>query len=66
VEDNEPALRISRGLGYEPNGTMLHDRGGAPVRALEFVLTRSNWEPRRRRDIRIAGLEPCLSMLGLP
>ena len=31
----------------------------------EFRLERADWEPRRRDDITIEGLEPCLELFGL-
>ena len=32
---------------------------------INFVLTREMWEARRRNDIVIEGLEPCLELFGL-
>jgi RimJ/RimL family protein N-acetyltransferase len=64
-EDNPASLGVTRALGYEENGTLLRAREGEPARALEYVMTRSRWESRRRDDITIDGLEPCLAFLGI-
>jgi RimJ/RimL family protein N-acetyltransferase len=64
-EDNPASLGVTRSLGYQPNGSALNAREGAPVRMLEFVLTRERWMERRRDDIAITGLGPCLPLLGL-
>jgi hypothetical protein len=34
------------------------------VRHLRFRLEREEWARRRRDDIELAGLEPCLPLLG--
>jgi RimJ/RimL family protein N-acetyltransferase len=64
-EDNPASLGVTRALGYEPNGTNLHEREGASVRALEFVLTRTNWESHGRDDIDVVGLAECRPLLGV-
>ena len=63
-EDNPASLGVTRALGYEPNGAHLHEREGASVRVLAFVLTRTKWEAQRRADIEIVGLADCLPLLG--
>jgi RimJ/RimL family protein N-acetyltransferase len=63
--DNERSLRVTAALGYEPNGDAVHPRDGAPDRCLEFKLERDAWEARRRDDISITGLEPCLDLFGI-
>jgi RimJ/RimL family protein N-acetyltransferase len=62
--DNPASLGVTRALGYEQNGTHLHEREGASVRVLEFVLTRTKWEAHGRDDIQIVGLPDCRSLLG--
>jgi RimJ/RimL family protein N-acetyltransferase len=64
-EDNLPSLGVTRSLGYRENGEMLHDREGTRARELRFVLDRADWQARRRDDIEIIGLEPCLALFGL-
>jgi RimJ/RimL family protein N-acetyltransferase len=63
--DNERSLGVTRALGYEPNGWAIELRRDQPDRMLNFVLTREVWKQRRRDDIVIDGLEPCLPLFGL-
>lgn len=64
-EDNAASLGVTRSLGYQPNGSGVDAREGAPVRHLRFLLTREEWQRRRRDDIAIEHLDPCLPLLGL-
>jgi RimJ/RimL family protein N-acetyltransferase len=61
--DNAPSLGVSRSLGYVENGDGMELRRGEPDRLVGLLLTREVWEPRRRDDIEIVNLEPCLEML---
>jgi hypothetical protein len=63
--DNEASNRVSRGLGYEPNGTDWDTRRGKPARIQHWRLTRDAWERVRRDDIELAGVEECLPVLGI-
>ncbi|MGH9185858.1 MAG: GNAT family N-acetyltransferase [Acidimicrobiales bacterium] len=63
--DNEASLAVTRALGYGPNGGRIDVRRGAPTRMLSFELDRAAWETRRRDDIHLEGLEPCLPLLGV-
>jgi RimJ/RimL family protein N-acetyltransferase len=63
-EDNPASAAVSRANGYEPNGSVLIAREGAPARNLKWILTRDRWEARRRDDIDIAGLDACRTLLG--
>lgn len=63
--DNEASNRVSRGLGYEPNGTDWDTRRGEPARIQQWRLTRDAWERVRRDDIELAGVEECLPVLGI-
>jgi RimJ/RimL family protein N-acetyltransferase len=63
--DNPASLAVSRALGYVENGYQVDVRRGRPARRINLLLTRERWEPRRRDDIRIEGLEPCLALFGL-
>lgn len=63
--DNPASLGVTRSLGYEANGWQVDDREGKPARHLNFLLQLSTWEHRRRDDIELAGLEPCLPLLGV-
>lgn len=62
--DNGPSLGVTRSLGYRPNGEHVQLRRDAYDVQLDFVLTRDDWSARRRDDITIEGLEPCLELLG--
>ena len=64
-EDNAASLGVTRALGYEPNGDAVEMRRDRAARQLRFVLPRHRWERRRRDDIAIDGLEPCLPLFGL-
>ena len=59
-EENGASLGVSRSLGYRPNGTTLRLRGDETAVQVNMVLYRADWEARRREDIEILGLEPCL------
>jgi RimJ/RimL family protein N-acetyltransferase len=63
--DNAASQGVTKSLGYEPNGWDTMIRRGVPDRMLHFVLTRERWLERRRDDIRIEGLEPCLELFGV-
>jgi RimJ/RimL family protein N-acetyltransferase len=63
--DNHASIAVSRALGYEDDGFEVHVRKGEAVRQIRFRMERAAWEQRRRDDIDISGLEPCLPLLGL-
>ena len=65
IEGNEPSIRVTTGLGYRPNGEAVHVDGDERRRELKFLLDRADWEARRRDDIELLGLEPCLPLFGL-
>jgi RimJ/RimL family protein N-acetyltransferase len=58
--DNERSMRVSRSFGYEENGVTIEPRRGRPDRMINLRLERERWEPQRRDDITIEGLEPAL------
>lgn len=62
--DNGPSLGVSRKLGYRENGDRWRLRGGTRDREVLLALTRADWEKRRRDDIELVGLEPCLPFFG--
>jgi RimJ/RimL family protein N-acetyltransferase len=64
-EDNLASIAVSRALGYRENGDEFKLRRGVRSRSIRFVLDRQAWLERRRHDIEIHGLEPCLPMFGL-
>jgi RimJ/RimL family protein N-acetyltransferase len=63
--DNGPSLGVSRALGYEENGEDIVVRRDVADRQLRLKLPRAKWEPQRREDIEIIGLEPCREMFGV-
>jgi RimJ/RimL family protein N-acetyltransferase len=64
-EDNAASCGVSRAVGYERDGTTWAVRRGEAAPMARFVLTREAWLPRRRCDVTIHGLDPCLPFLGL-
>jgi len=62
--DNPASRSVSLRIGYEPDGEQLIGRRGLPTVHQNFRLTREAWEARRRDDIALHGLEPCLALLG--
>ena len=57
---------MSRALGYQPNGARYQVSREKPAQMLDLVLDRADWLPRGPAATTITGLEPCLSMFGLP
>jgi RimJ/RimL family protein N-acetyltransferase len=64
-DDNVSSIGVSRALGYDDNGDEVFVVGGEAQREVRFVMSRAQWEQRRRDDIVIEGLAPCLAFLGL-
>ena len=62
--DNPASAAVSRHHGYEANGEEVLEREGAPARLQRWVLTRERWEPQRRDDIRVEGLDACVPLLS--
>ena len=63
--DNHASLGVSRKVGYERCDTRTVLRRGEAAPSIELRMTRETWEARRRDDISIENLEPCLAMFGL-
>ncbi len=63
--DNAASLGVTRALGYEPQGTKRLVSRGVARDQLTFRLPRATWEARRRDDIAIEGLAPCLALFGV-
>jgi RimJ/RimL family protein N-acetyltransferase len=64
--DNGASLGVSRALGYRENGDDYRMRRDAPDPLVRLVLTREEWEPTRRDDIEIVGLDACRDLLIAP
>ena len=63
--DNAPSLGVTRGLGYEPDGTHRVVRRGEPAELLRFRMPRAHWETIRRADITVHGADAVPPFLGL-
>lgn len=63
-EDTPTSMAVSHKLGYADDGTATHAVRGRRRIARRLLLTRAVWEERRSVDVAIAGLEPCLPLLG--
>lgn len=61
--DNPSSMGVSKALGYVENGEEVRMRRDTPDRLIHLLLTRERWEPQRRDDIEIVGLDGCRDML---
>jgi RimJ/RimL family protein N-acetyltransferase len=61
--DNASSLGVSRSLGYVENGVEFALRRDVVDKQINLLLTREEWEPTRRDDIEIVGLDGCRDML---
>lgn len=64
LEGNHASDRISVALGYRLEGVGTAAPRGIPREIRKFRLDRAAWSSRRRSDVRIEGLAPCLTLLG--
>jgi RimJ/RimL family protein N-acetyltransferase len=65
LDGNPPSRRVTEKCGYRPDGEAVKVVEGERRTVQRYALHRSEWDARRRDDIVIEGLEPCLSVLGL-
>lgn len=63
--DNPSSLGVSRKLNYREDGVERRAVRGAAATAQRLRLDRTGWEPRRRDDIDIVGLDGCRTMFGI-
>ena len=66
--DNVASLRVSKALGYRPNGALRHarERVGADE-MIHLRLDRADWlASRLATDVTITGFDPCRPLFGLP
>ncbi|MFC4912498.1 GNAT family N-acetyltransferase [Actinomadura gamaensis] len=61
---NEASLRVSRKLGYRPDGVERHIVRGERVEGRRMRLHRADWVPPV--PVEFDGLAPCLPLFGLP
>jgi RimJ/RimL family protein N-acetyltransferase len=64
-DDNRASLGVTRSLGYVENGDEITLQRDKRARQIRFKMDRTDWEPRRRDDVTIEGLEPCLQLFGI-
>jgi GNAT superfamily N-acetyltransferase len=63
--DNHASNRVSRALGYQPNGVDWSTRRGDAAEINRWRLTRDTWSTGRRDDIELVGVAECLPVLGI-
>lgn len=61
---NASSLRVTEKLGYRPNGDQVLVVDGERRVEHRFVLDRATWEPTRRDDIDLVGIDACRPLLG--
>lgn len=57
--DNLASNRVSRRLGYRPDGSDWATRRGEPAVLNRWRLTRESWASNRRSDLQLIGVEEC-------
>lgn len=66
LDDNEPSERVSRRLGYRPDGIEHQVANGRRLVSRRWRLGREDWEAHRRHDVAVEGLDDdVLALLGL-
>lgn len=67
LSENSASLGVSRSLGYQPNGEVIHDHNGTPARMMRFRLPREVWDEHIRAawPTQIEGLEAAKVLFGL-
>ena len=63
--DNEASLAVSRKLGYRDDGIEHHAVRGKDATLQRLRLGRADWQARRSVEVRVNGLDACLSMFGV-
>lgn len=63
--DNEPSRRVSEAMGYERVGERWLLRRDVRDLEIQVRLRRDVWRERRRDDIELVALEPCLELFGV-
>jgi RimJ/RimL family protein N-acetyltransferase len=64
-QDNHSSQRVSRKLGYEPDGISRNARGGEVVVSDRLRLTRQKWQSQPQTDAIVVGFANCGPMFGL-
>lgn len=66
-EDNEASIRVSRRLGYSPDGHVVAERRGVPERQVRLVLDVADWAASGARsvEVEVSGVDDAvLGQLG--
>lgn len=63
--DNHASLRVSRKLGYEPDGISVDARGDEALVSDRLRLTRQRWAAQDRPAAQVEGLAACRAMFGV-
>ena len=63
--DNAASLGVTRSLPYVQTGWSRQSRRGVLDTMLEFTMTRDQWEPMRRSDIQLVGVDAVVDQLAL-
>ncbi|RRS01811.1 GNAT family N-acetyltransferase [Glycomyces terrestris] len=65
-DGNDPSERVSRRLGYRPDGEEFHEVQGKRRHLHRWRLSRDDWDANRTHDVAVEGLDgEVLAMLGL-
>jgi RimJ/RimL family protein N-acetyltransferase len=63
--DNAASLGVTRALGYQPDGIRRQVVRDQARQARRFRISRPEWLGRKRAEVEISGLEPCLPLFGV-
>ena len=61
-QDNAASQRVSRKLGYRPDGISRDARDGEVLTSDRLRLTRADW---RRPDVTVTGVDACADLFGV-
>ena len=63
-QDNHSSQRVSRKLGYEPDGISRDARDSEVVISDRLRLTRQKWQSQSQTGATVVGFADCRSMFG--
>ncbi|MGX9674853.1 GNAT family N-acetyltransferase [Mycobacterium sp. HM-7] len=63
--DNAASLGVTRSLPYAQTGSSRQSRRGVFDTMLEFTMSRAQWDPVRRSDIQLIGVDAVVDQLSL-
>ena len=62
---NTASLRVSERLGYRPDGTVVHEIGGAVVEEQRLRISAEQWREHRAAAVQLVGVAACRPLFGL-